>query len=81
MFAKTHFILAIISKIRCLKKVGGKYIFFPISINYEQIPEHSVLSQEANGKMRRPFRILSLLRWLKVSHIYPWNNFFQKYTP
>ena len=52
--------------LRCLAEAGGNYTIVPIAINYERLPEQSVLADEIDSHRRRNLSLLGCLKWLQV---------------
>ena len=52
--------------LRSLSKSGGQHIIVPVTINYEGIPEQSVLAGDVGHSCRANLNIEGMLRWLKV---------------
>ena len=52
--------------LRCLAEAGGNYTIVPITINYERLPEQSVLADEIDSHRRRNLSLLGCLKWLQV---------------
>ncbi len=52
---------------RCLKETGGKHLVVPITINYDRIPEQSILAKEEEGYFESKMDLYGLCSWLKVS--------------
>jgi len=46
---------------------GDDHMILPISINYERIPEQSLMLKENSGGRRKKLALPGLFRWLLVS--------------